>query len=544
MKVLLVHPEIPVTYWGFQHSVALSGAKVTLPPLGLITVAAMLPPAWEVRLVDTNTAPLSDADLRWADAVLVGGMLVQRAGIRTVLERARAQGRRTVVGGPAPTALPDAFPQADHVFVGEAEGRVETLVGVLTDPGGFPRVLRPAAEDRPSLSATPVPRFDLLRIDDYGSMSVQYSRGCPYACEFCDVTQLFGRKPRVKSPEQVLAELSALWETGYRGSVFVVDDNFIGNRREVRKLLPRVRGWQEDHRWPYEFYTEATLNLALDPGLVAGMVESGFSTVFVGIETPSTEALREARKLQNVGLDLGEAVATLTRAGLEVMSGFILGFDSDDAGIFDRQLEFVSSLPIPLAMVGLLQALPGTALWTRLQREGRLRRGSPGDPFTVPNFESRMGDALLLAGYARVLAGLYSPEQYVDRCLAFLETADDANRPGRVLRRQDVHTALRAAVRLGLLGRWKRQFWRLIARALPHGLQGLGWAVAHAVLGEHLIRYTDEDVLPRLEGTLARVRAAQACPAPQRGCPAQDDDRLTGARVGPSLAEARSEGGL
>lgn len=503
MNILLVQPRFPLTYWGFQLAMPLVGARASLPPLGLITLAALLPREASLRLVDENVAPLADEDLRWADAVLVGGMLVQQSSMLEVLARARGLGRRTIVGGPAATATPAAFAAADHVFVGEAEGREAELLQAIG--GQAPHLLAPAGE-RPDLSGSPVPRFDLLAPGAYASMSVQVSRGCPYRCEFCDVVEMFGHTPRVKPVERVLAELEALYAGGHRGSVFVVDDNFIGNRKLVRRLLERLDTWQVARGHPFELYTEASLNLARDPSLMQAMVEAGFTTVFVGIETPSKAALTAANKHHNAGLDLAESVRALTRAGLEVMAGFIVGFDADGPQAFEAQAEFIAGLPVPLAMVGLLQALPGTPLWRRLEREGRLRSAGSGDQFGPPNFTPRMGDEALLAGYARLLRAIYAPRAYAARVAALLELAPRQAPSGRVLRRQDAAIVARTVARVGL-GPRARLLWTPLLRALGRGTQATGRAIMHAIMGEHMVRYTQEHVLPRLEAALAGLRA-------------------------------------
>lgn len=494
MRVLLVHPRFPVTYWGFQHGLRVVGKSASLPPLGLVTLAACLPGHWHLRLVDLNLGPLSDADLDWADVVLTGGMLVQVDSALDVVRRAHARSRFVVVGGPAPTTCPELFEAADLRFRGEVEERAGELVHAIetrwtgtlaAPPGWFPDVAR-----------APLPRFDLLQVGRYASMSVQYSRGCPYRCEFCDVIEIFGRRPRVKAPEQVLRELDSLYALGYRGSVFFVDDNFIGNRPAVRELLPRIRDWQIDHGRPFEFYTEASVNLAADPELTRAMVEAGFSSVFLGIETPSTEALRSANKHQNLKLDLREAVETLTRAGLECMGGFIVGFDHDTPECFDAQREFILGSPLPLAMVGVLTALPGTALWKRLEREGRLRERSGGDQFGRPNFEPVMDEQRLLRGYAALMRDVYSPEAYYARGRRYLDLAGP--RPPTGPRNGELLSAARVFARLGVASPRRAHFWRLVARAAGRDPSTLRWAVAHAVMGEHLIRYTREQVVPRV----------------------------------------------
>jgi radical SAM superfamily enzyme YgiQ (UPF0313 family) len=503
MRVLLVHPEFPRTYWGFQYSLPFIHKKATLPPLGLVSVAALLPPSWELRLVDMNVSALDDEALRWADAVFVGGMLVQEPSMRSVLERAKRLGKRTVVGGPAPTTSPGLFDLADHVFLGEAEGREGELERAALGAPGTPRELR--SDVRPDLERVPVPRFDLLDLAHYRTMSVQTSRGCPFTCEFCDIIEIFGRVPRVKSPEQVVRELGALAKLGYRGEVFVVDDNFIGNRKAVRALVPVLTRWQAESGHPFTFYTEASLNLARDHELVRGMVGAGFRSVFIGIETDSDEALSAAGKKQNVGVDVADAIDSLVRSGLEVMGGFIVGFDTDGPEAFTAQLELLRDAPLPLAMVGLMIALPETALWRRLEQEGRLRAHTNGDQFGRPNFETRMDELELLSGYAKLLRELYSPEAYFRRCAALVDRIGVPEGKAGVTR-DDVAIALDAVVRLGVLGPRRRDFWRLVARGARRGLGPTKTAISCAIQGEHMIRYTEEDVVPRIERALVEAR--------------------------------------
>ncbi|HEY5678276.1 MAG TPA: DUF4070 domain-containing protein, partial [Myxococcales bacterium] len=432
-------------------------------------------------------------------------------------------------GGPAPTTAPGHFDDADHLFQGEAEGRLAGLVAALEDPSRpAPRVLSPQGDARPTLEATPVPRFDLLEREAYASLSLQLSRGCPFQCEFCDIIEMFGRVPRLKSAEAILAELDALHALGARGSVFFVDDNFIGNRRAVARLLPRIEAWQEAHGWPFDLYTEASLDLAQEPALLEAMVEAGFTAVFVGIESPAPESLREAHKTQNLRLDPAEGVRILTRAGLEVFAGFILGFDADPPDVFERQIAFICESPIPRAMIGLLTALPGTALWRRLEREGRLRAAASGDQFERPNFETAMEDRTLLAGYRRVLAACYSDEAYYARCERHLSTV--RLRPGGALPPGWLPALARAMVGIGLAGRRRLRFWRLLGLGLRRGVGGFARAVTLAILGEHMIRYTDEVVLPRLDAALAALpEPAAVVPAVTRATPASHPSLAPGA---------------
>lgn len=519
MRALLVQAATPPTYWGYQHSLPFIRARATLPPLGLATLAAHLPDGWELRLRDLHLGPISDEELRWADAVLVSGMLVQAASIREVLSRARRLGRTTVLGGPAATTSGGEFPEATFLFEGEAEGGLDLLVDALEGRVPHPpRVLSPRGRERPDLAQARVPRFDLLELDAYSTYAIQVSRGCPFHCEFCDVVEVFGRVPRVKSAAQVLAEMSALHALGARGALFLVDDNFIGNRRAAAGILAEMTRWQAAHGWPFGCVTEASLDLAGEPALLEAMASAGFCGVFVGVETPNAAALAETGKKQNLRMEVGEAVRRIAAAGLEVFAGFIVGFDSDDAGIFERQRELISSLPIARAMVGTLGALPGTALWRRLDREGRLRSRANGDQFDRPNFEPAMGERVLVEGYRRLVAALYTDEAYYARCARALELPT----PRRAsLRRRSYATVARALWRIGVVGRRRRHFWPLLAKGVRRGLPGLERAMTFAILGEHLVRYTEEEVLPRLDRALVEMGlspapsvGAQACRAP------------------------------
>jgi radical SAM superfamily enzyme YgiQ (UPF0313 family) len=514
MKALLVHPRTPPTYWGFQHSLPIAGKAASLPPLGLLSLAPLLPQGWDLRVVDENTEPLRDEALRWADAVLLTGMIIHAPAMHEILARAKRLGKRTVVGGPAVNTDPGLFPEADHLFRGEAEGRTERLVRALQAPDEkAPRVLSPETEERPSMEIVPRPRFDLIDHKRYASMSVQYSRGCPFQCEFCDIIEVFGRKPRTKTPAQVTAELDALRATGYRGSVFFVDDNFIGNRVAVAGMLPHVRRWQEQHGFPFEFYTEASVDLAIKPELIDTMVGAGFTSVFLGIESPSPESLKETHKFQNLRLDPAEAVRRITHAGLEVFAGFIVGFDNDGPQIFDLQRDFISSVPVPVAMIGVLTALPGTQLTRRLEKEGRLRIVSTGDQFDRPNFQTTMDERTLLAGYADLLGQLYRADSFYKRCALLIDTIGRHKAPLR-WRPGGLRVLLRTLWSIGLRSPRRGEFWRLLVRTLRRAPHAFPRAIELAIQGEHLIRYTREDVLPRLGRALQAIRAEVPAGAP------------------------------
>ena len=419
-KALLVYPEMPPTYWSMRYALPFLGRKAALPPLGLLTVAAMLPKDWDLRVLDLNVEPISIQDVEAADLVLTSAMLVQRDSLEDVIDLCRRAGKPLVAGGPYPTSCWDQIEGVDHFVLGEAEVNLPTFLEDF-QRGNATHCYQDLSH--PDLTLTPPPRFDLVDRRNYGGAALQFSRGCPHHCEFCDIVELFGHKPRTKTPAQFLAELDRLFEGGWRGSLFVVDDNFIGNRGQVRRLLPELARWQEQRNFPFFFYTEASLDLAADAALMDGMVQAGFNMVFVGIETPDQATLDAIGKRQNCHSDLLAAVHAIQAKGLEVAGGFIVGFDGDQDDIFDRQIRFINEAAIPTAMVGLLTALPKTRLHARLTSEGRLLGVSSGGNNTHDlelNFVPRMDAAALRAGYKRVLASVYRPSHYFTRCLGLL----------------------------------------------------------------------------------------------------------------------------
>jgi radical SAM superfamily enzyme YgiQ (UPF0313 family) len=497
MRALLVWPRFPKSYWGQEYVLPLIGKSAVLPPLGLITAAALLPRSWELRLVDLNIEELAERDLAWADVVMLSAMRIQQESFREVVKRARALGKRVVAGGPYVTTAPEEVTGVDHLVLGEAEEVLPALARQLELGEAAP--VRLSAPQRPDVTQTPIPRYDLLRVDRYDCISVQFSRGCPFACEFCDIIEIFGRVPRTKSPDQFLAELEAVQKTGFRGPVFVVDDNFIGNKVAARKMLERLPDWNRAHQEPFDYFTEASVNLADDDRLIAALVAAGFTAVFLGIETPSREALLETRKRQNTHLDLELAVEKLVRAGMDVMAGFIVGFDADDETIFERQYQFISRSPISMAMIGILTALPGTQLWRRLAAEGRLHGDSAGDAAYRPNFATRLPEAELVAGYRRLLAQVYEPRAYFQRALRALQLQRHLSPPPshRSLR-YSLHALASSLWQQGVRGRYRAAYWRFLGQAALTAPRHFGRAVALAIHGEHMIRYTFEEVMPRL----------------------------------------------
>ncbi len=495
MRALLVNPAFPDSYWSGRFSLAFARRRSLLPPLGLITVAAMLPKSWEVRLVDLDVEPLSDEQIRWADVVMLSGMLVQRPSLHEVLARCRKLGVPTVVGGPYATALPGELDAADHVVVGEGEEVVPLLAADL-EARKAQHLYRESG--KPDMTAAPLPRYDLLKRGAYHQMSLQYSRGCPFTCEFCDIIVMYGRKPRTKTGAQVVRELEAIRDTGFAGDVFFVDDNFIGNKPAVKAVLPEIAAWPRRESPPLEFYTEASVNLADDEQLVDLMTGAGFSAVFMGIETPSAEGLKETKKLQNLRRDLKEQVHGLLDRGLDVWAGFILGFDSDGPDSFDRMIQFIQNASIPYAMIGVLSALPNTPLYARLEREGRLRPEVSGDQFGLTNVVTRMPAHQMLTGYRRVLETLYHPEVYFQRCKDNIARWKPPAGLLRPMKLRDFQNGLRALWGQGITGRYRRAYWDFLHWVLSHHPDKLARAVAQAAAGHHYITYTRNVVIPAL----------------------------------------------
>lgn len=481
MRALLIAPQFPDTFWSFRHALRFIKKRASFPPLGLLTVAGLLPREWEVRLVDTNVRPLAERDLRWADSAWIGGMTVQKDSARQIIDRCRAAGLTTVVGGPMATCEPEAFERADHLVLNEAEVTLPPLLEDLAR-GAARRVY--ADETKPDLALTPPPRWELADLRRYGSMSVQFSRGCPYDCDFCNVTALLGKRPRTKEPAQVVRELDGLYAAGWRGAIFCVDDNLIGNRREVRRLLPELARWRRGKR-PTPFYTEASINLADDDALQEAMVDAGFDTVFIGIETPDETALTECSKTQNRRRDLVADVRKLHRAGLQVQAGFIVGFDSDTPSIFQRQIDFIQESGVVTAMVGLLQAPVGTRLYESLKAQGRLLDAMSGDNVDgSTNIATRMPLAALLAGYRSIMTGIYSPEPYYQRVKTFLRDY----RPPKVrtpVRWAQFCAFARSVWRLGLVSRSRWHYWKLLAWTATRRPQHFALAVRLWIYGHH-----------------------------------------------------------
>jgi radical SAM superfamily enzyme YgiQ (UPF0313 family) len=486
MNILLVYPETPSTFYSFRHALRFISKKSDGPPIGLLTVAAMLPGDWGKKLVDLNVTSLTPDHLDWADYVFLSGMNVQKNSFKEVIRRCNQAGVTVVAGGPMATSEPEEFPGIDHFVLNEAE---ITLAPFLEDiRHGRPQHMY-TSDQFPDITRTPTPMWDLLNMKDYATMYVQYSRGCPFNCEFCSITMLNGRHPRTKGCAQFIGELESLYQRGWRGGVFIVDDNFIGNKVKLKtELLPALIDWSETRGFPFEFNTEASINIADDEELVRLMFGAGFRSIFVGIETPNEDSLAECGKLQNRGRDLVSSVEVLQRNGLRVAAGFIIGFDSDTPGIFQRQIDFIQKSGIVSAMVGLLNAPRGTALFQRMKSENRLVGGPTGDNMDgSTNLIPKMGYQQLIKGYKEVLETIYDPKVYYERIKTLLEQYPAGISIKRI-RMVDVKAFLRSLWQLGLIEKGRRYYWKLLFLSTFKYPGKLSLAMTMAVYGSHFRR--------------------------------------------------------
>jgi len=492
MNALLIHPAFPPTFWSYKYAIPFIRKKAALPPLGLLTVAAMLPAGWPKRLVDLNVEALTAEDLTWADCALISAMAVQRKSATEVIGRCRQAGLKIVVGGPLFTLEHDLFPEVDHFILNEAE---LTLPPFLEDlQAGCPQRVY-ASREFPPLSATPPPLWGLIDLKRYATMSIQFSRGCPFDCEFCNVTALFGHRPRQKGAAQIICELDELFRRGWRGAVFFVDDNFIGNKGYLRDvLLPALIKWRKGKKG-LPFNTEVSINLADDPGLMELMVAAGFNSVFVGIETPDEDSLTECNKFQNRRRDLLASVKRIQRAGLQVQGGFIVGFDSDPLSIFQRQVEFIQNSGIVTAMVGLLQAPPGTGLFERLRRENRLIGLISGDNADgTTNIIPKMGLNTLIEGYRTILSQIYAPRYYYQRVVTFLREFKTTG-VDTPMDLQRFLAFFRSCLRLGIIGRERAHYWKLMGWTLLRRPRLFSLAMTLAIQGYHFRKVSELHLL-------------------------------------------------
>lgn len=494
MNILLLYPEYPITYWGFQYALRFVHRKAAFPPLGLMTIAAMMSDdMYQKRLIDMNIQPLRDRDLRWADLVMISAMVVQRASVSDVVARCQKFGVKIAAGGPLFSSESESFDDIDYLVLGEGE---VTIPRFLSDyqTGKVKHIYKP---DRfPDLSETPAPRWNLINIKKYASMNIQYSRGCPFNCEFCDITQLYGHQPRTKSAAQVLNELQGLYETGWRDGVFFVDDNFIGNKkRTMEEILPAITEWMDTHNRPFKFITEASINLSDDEKLMDAMVHAGFHQVFIGIETPDEDSLSECNKSQNKNRDLLACVKKIQSFGLEVQGGFIVGFDNDKISIFDRMTKFIQESGITTAMVGLLNAPKGTQLYQRLVKEGRISNQFSGSntDFSL-NFVPKMDRKILVEGYQNIISKIYSPQYYYERVIRFLKQYKPDAKACERFSAVNIGAFLHSVIRLGILGRERRYYWKLLFWSLREKPAMFPSAVRLSIYGYHFRKVFQNNV--------------------------------------------------
>ncbi len=501
MKILFVYPQYPDTFWSFRYALKFISKKASFPPLGLLTVAAMLPGEWEKKLVDMNVSQLADEDIRWADFVFISAMVVQADSVKEVIKRCQNLGTRTVAGGPLFTTGYREFREVDHLVLGEAEVTLPLFIKDLAE--GKPKRVY-LSKARPEIWKTPTPLWSLINKKQYSSMSLQYSRGCPFNCEFCDIIILNGHRPRTKSGEQVIAELEALYSSGWRSGVFFVDDNFIGNRKKLKEeILPAVIKWQKGKKYPFVLSTEASINLADDDTLMQMMAEAGFDRVFVGIETPNEESLAECNKVQNRNRDLVASVKKIQNYGLEVQGGFIVGFDSDPLSIFKSQINFIQKSGIVTAMVGLLNAPTGTRLHQRLKKENRLVRAFTGDNNDISlNFIPKMNSATLINGYKHILSTIYSPKQYYERVKAFLKEYRPTIKKNK-LHSWELEAFLKSIWVLGFREKGRRYYWRLFLLTLMKYPRKLPISITMSVYGYHFRKVMEKYVSTPIENSLS-----------------------------------------
>jgi radical SAM superfamily enzyme YgiQ (UPF0313 family) len=493
MNILLISPEFPDTFWSFKYALKFIRKKAAYPPLGLLTVAAMLPDEYNKRLLDVNVDALSDSDLAWADIAFIGAMAVQRDSAKHIIARCREADLKVVAGGPLFTAEPEAFEEVDHLVLDEAELTLPSFLKDLKNDR-LKKIYR--ASGFCDLDHTPSPAWNLIDMKKYASMSIQFSRGCPFNCDFCNVTVLFGHRPRLKTAQQVIAELDRMYGAGWRGNIFFVDDNFIGNKRYLKtRLLPALIEWRQDKKGCV-FFTEASINLADDDELMELMVKAGFDSVFVGIESPNDDSLTECQKIQNKNRNLLNDVKIMQRAGLQVQGGFIVGFDSDTPSTFQQLIDFIQNSGIVTAMVGLLQAPPGTRLFERLKKGNRLRvmtiSGDNVDGTT--NINPRMGLDQLMNGYRQVMGHIYSPKHYYRRVRVFLKEFGNSKTDTR-LDLQRFLALFRTSIRLGILGKERFQYWYLMTWTLVRKPRLIPLTITLAIYGYHFRRICEKHIL-------------------------------------------------
>ena len=540
MRALLICPEFPLSFWSFRKSSRLRGSKTINPPLGLITVAALLPSEWELRLVDLNTRSLTGEDWQWADLILISAMYIQRDGLVALVREAKLRGKTVVAGGPYPTSLPEAVLEAGGDFVVRGEG--ENTMPLLLEAMRHGKTGIIENNEKPDLTTSPIPRFDLLRLEDYASFTIQTSRGCPFDCEFCDVVNLFGRTPRYKTPQQVIAELETLYRLGARGSAFICDDNFIGSKKQARALLQEITPWLRSRGEPFTFLTQASVNLGQDLEMIDLMTAANFDKVFIGIESPDENVLQISHKFHNIKNPLVESLQNIQRNGLDVVGSFIIGLDGEKKGAGERICAFMEQTAIPMAMLGVLQAAPHTRLWHRLEREGRLRQDTGDDlgTFSAMNFEPDRSEADIMQEYVDAWDYLYEPSRYLARayrCFLAMRPAPRAQAAaaggpppqggvfdqGTTWRR--IFTELKAFFQIiwwqGVRTPYRRQFWTQMIRLWRQNPTRFVQYIVTCAVGEDLFnmrRVVREKAMAIIEARQLGVPRPRALPGAALGC--------------------------
>ncbi len=490
MNILLVNPETPSTFWSFNNAVKFISKKASDIPLGLITVAGLLPQEWQKKLIDLNVSHLKDRDIEWADYVFLGGMNVQIESFKQVIKRCNALNTKVVAGGPMVTTDYEKFLGVDHFILNEAEITLPPFIRDIEN-GTLKHIYK--TDEFPDLSLTPRPMWELLDMKKYAQMNLQYSRGCPFDCEFCNITVLNGRRTRTKSSEQFLTELQSLYNAGYRGSVFIVDDNFIGNKKKLKDdILPVMENWLKERNYPFQFTTEVSLNLADDENLVKQMVQAGFHNTFIGIETPNDDSLSECGKKQNQKRDMVESVKMLQRNGLMVSGGFIVGFDHDPPSIFEQQIQFIQQSGIVTAMVGLLNAPSGSRLYKRMQDEKRLLNMLSGNNMDGSmNFIPKMKYQHLIRGYRSILTTIYSPKEYYERIKTFLQEYKLPDFGVQRITMNEIGAFFKSIWKIGIREKGKRYYWKLLIYSLFRHPRKFPLAITMAIYGFHFRRVVE-----------------------------------------------------
>jgi radical SAM superfamily enzyme YgiQ (UPF0313 family) len=484
MNILLIYPSYPNTFWSFKYALKFISKKALIPPLGLITVSAMLPENWQKKILDMNVNTLASKDIQWADFVFISAMSIQRDSVNKVIEECKKHHATIVAGGPLFTASYESYPEIDHLVLNEAE---ITLPQFLEDiKTGHPKRIYTTSEF-PDISKTPVPDYQLLSLKRYASMNIQFSRGCPFACDFCEITSLYGHKVRTKQTGQIIDELDKLYALNWRGQVFFVDDNFIGNSRALKSdLLPALKNWMQRHKYPFKFYTEASINLADDEELMLLMTQSGFNSVFIGIETPEENSLEECNKVQNKNRNLIHSIRKIQHAGLQVNAGFIVGFDNDSPSIFQRQVDFIQQSGIVTAMVGLLNAPKNTRLYKRLKAENRLLKEISGNNTDLSiNFIPAMNYQELLDGYKKIIHDIYSIKPYYQRIRNSLLNFKPRFNNSEIISFPYLMAFFKSALIIGLVHRGRSDYWKLLFWCLFRRPSTVSHAVTFAIYGYH-----------------------------------------------------------